>query len=101
MKRYSIIISPKAQKDIDNFYRYINDDCKQQAAATRNRQGLYARINRLSISTFADAIGTNEYVQKMFGPNARHITYKKMAIVYIVRNNTVYIKRVIASSLIH
>ncbi|MDR0865781.1 MAG: hypothetical protein LBO74_12750 [Candidatus Symbiothrix sp.] len=49
----------------------------------------------------ADSIGFNPYIQYMFGKNARHIVYKKMSIVYVVRGNIVYIKRVIPSSMIH
>jgi hypothetical protein len=37
----------------------------------------------------------------MFGWDARHINYKKMSIIYVVRGNVVFVKRVIASSMIH
>jgi hypothetical protein len=38
----------------------------------------------------------NEYVQAMFGINVRHITFKKMAIVFLIEDDVVYIQLVIS-----
>jgi hypothetical protein len=62
-------------------------------------KGLKTIIQKLSV--YADSVGANEYVQNQFGPSARHITFKKMAIIFRIHGNYVYIKRVIPMSLIH
>jgi hypothetical protein len=53
------------------------------------------------LSVYADSVGANEYVQDMFGINVRHIIFKKMAIIFFIEDDIVYIKRVIARALIH
>jgi plasmid stabilization system protein ParE len=99
MKIYKIIVSQKAQNDIINITGYIRDVYKQYTTAVRYKEGLYKTIATLAY--LADVLGYNEYVQSAFGNNARHITYKKMAIIYVTHGDTVYIKRVIANSMIH
>ncbi|MDR2564136.1 MAG: hypothetical protein LBC98_09405 [Prevotellaceae bacterium] len=42
-----------------------------------------------------------DFIQRNYGPNARHIIYKKMAIIYTVFDDTAYVIRIIAGSLIH
>jgi hypothetical protein len=61
--------------------------------------GMNGTIYKLSF--LASSIGANEYVQSMYGVNARHIRYKKMAIIFFIEGDVVYIKRVIAGALIH
>jgi plasmid stabilization system protein ParE len=99
MDKFTIIISPQAKKDIETFYNHICYEYKQPETAAENRNGLQNRINQLS--WLAAAIGTNKYVQSMFDANARHIIFKKMAIIYYLEDGCVYVDRVIASSLIH
>ncbi|MDR0733126.1 MAG: hypothetical protein LBF08_03570 [Dysgonamonadaceae bacterium] len=53
------------------------------------------------LSYYAASIGVNQYIQTKFGVDARHITFKKMAIIYVIKDDTVYIKRIIPSSLIY
>jgi hypothetical protein len=99
MNKFQIIISLQAKKDIKVFYNHICYEYKQPKTANENRRRLYERIDQLS--WLADVVGCNDYVQNMFGVDARHIVYKKMAIIYVIRRNIVYVKRVIASSMIH
>jgi hypothetical protein len=60
---------------------------------------LYGTIATLGY--LADTCGYNSYVQAMFGRDARHLRYRKMAIIYTIRGDIVYVKRMIAASLIH
>jgi hypothetical protein len=73
---------------------------KQPLTARRNRAGLYDKLKQLA--TCADVTGFSQYdfIQRNYGPGARHITYKKMAIIYVVFGNIVYIQRIIPGSLI-
>jgi hypothetical protein len=36
----------------------------------------------------------------MYGPNVRRMNYKKMAIIYTINQDTIFIHRVIASKMI-
>ena len=99
MKRYKIVISESASADAAKLAHFIEYDLKSKSTSDKYMQGLDETIAKLEY--LADSIGKNEYVQKMFGANARRITYKKMAIIFFVEDDTVYIKRIIASSLIH
>ena len=89
----------RAYADASKLAHFIDYRSKSNRTSDKYIQGLNDTIEKLSY--LADSIGKNEYVQKMFGTKARHIIYKKMAIIYIVRNNTVFIKRIIACSFIH
>jgi hypothetical protein len=99
MNTYSISISVKAGEDMSALYRHICYLYKQRQTAIRYIRGLNNTID--SLSWLAGVLGYNEYVQAMFGADARHITYKKVAIIYVVREQTVYVLRVIPGALIH
>ncbi|MDR2562440.1 MAG: hypothetical protein LBC98_00695, partial [Prevotellaceae bacterium] len=87
MKKFKIRISKRAYADGARLAYFI-EDLSSTDASDRYMQGLDDAIEKLSY--FAVSIGKNEYVQKMFGEKARHITYKKMAIIFSIKNETVY-----------
>jgi hypothetical protein len=97
--RKKIVVSSYAKKDIAKLKTYIRQELKMEGTAASYIEDLNITINKLSYC--AGAVGKNDYVQKMFGDKARHITYKKMVIIFSIKNETVYIKRIIAGSLIH
>jgi len=99
MKTYTVVTSKRAKADIRAFYNCIFYEYKQPDTAIRNRNNIRRTIRKLAL--LAGTIGANEHIQKMFGAKARHIRYKKMAIIYIVEGNLAYVKRVIPSALIH
>jgi hypothetical protein len=99
MNAYSISISVQAGEDIKALYYHICYRYKQKLTAIRYVRGVNNTID--SLSRLAGILGYNEYVQAMFGADARHITYKKVAIIYVVRGETVYVLRIIASAVIH
>ena len=99
MKRLKLVISQRAYSDAAKLAQFIENDLKAKSISDKYMQGLDNTVEKLSF--LASAIGKNEYVQKMFGKKARHITYKKMAIIFFVEQETIYIQRIIASSLIH
>jgi hypothetical protein len=72
---------------------------KASDTAANYIKGLKMIIQKLSV--YADSVGANEYVQDMFGINVRHIIFKKMAIIFFIEDDIVYIKRIIARALIH
>jgi hypothetical protein len=99
MKKYIISVSVNAIVDIANLNRYISQELKAPDTAAAYIKGVNATIQKLSL--LAGAIGTNEYVQNMFGANARHITYKKMAIIFFTEGDVAYVLHVIAAARIH
>jgi plasmid stabilization system protein ParE len=100
MKRYTLVISEKAQADIHAFYNCILYEYKQSQTARRNRIGLYTEIRRLSSYAGSIAVSRSAYIQALYGPGARRVNYGKMAIIYLIEGDYVYIKRVMAASLI-
>ena len=99
MKQYDIIISTEAMESIDKLVDYIHSQLEDPRAARQYHDGLIHTIQKLAF--YAGSIGTNEFVQAMFGLDARSVIYKKMTIIYVIRGNVVYVKRVIAGSMIH
>jgi plasmid stabilization system protein ParE len=94
----NIIISPKAKRDIAELKIYIKQELKMPETAANYIKDLKVTIGKLSY--YANSVGKNEYVQKMFGIDARHITFKKMAI-YLIDGEYIYIRRIIPSALIY
>jgi hypothetical protein len=99
MKKYSVVLSIDSKIDIANLKRYIKQELKAPDTAANYIKGLKTIIQKLSV--YAGSVGANEYVQGMFGVNVRHVTFKKMAIVYFIEDDVAYIQRIIAMSLIH
>ncbi|GHT48315.1 hypothetical protein AGMMS49965_26500 [Bacteroidia bacterium] len=97
--KYAIIISPQADLDMTNLESYIKDDLQLPDTAAKYMAGVDKTLDYLAL--YADLIGFNPYVQAMFGKKTRRVVYKKMSIIYVIRGNIVYVKRVIASSMIH
>jgi hypothetical protein len=87
MKHYSVVISLQAKKDINAFADFIYYQCKQKEIAIQNKKDLYKTITTLGY--LADILGYNSYVQAMFGRNARHLRYRKMAIIYTIHGDVV------------
>jgi hypothetical protein len=97
--KYTVTISPRADLDMNSLEFHIRNNLHAPHTASDYMEGLRATGQKLAF--LADSIGFNPYIQSLFGKNARHIVYKKMAIIYVIRGNVVYVKRVIASSMIH
>jgi plasmid stabilization system protein ParE len=101
MKRYSIRFTPEAKIDVNDLYNWITFRLYQPLTANRYLKSLDDAIRRLSLYAGSIAPSQYRYIQSRYGPNARHITCKKMAIIYTIINDTVLIKRVIPAKLIH
>jgi plasmid stabilization system protein ParE len=97
--RRSIILSAEAKSDIEGLKRYIKQELKMPDTATGYIKDLNSVMQKLI--EYADAIGVNEYVQDTFGANARHILFKKMAIIFYLKNNKIYIHIITPGLLIY
>ncbi|MDR0414239.1 MAG: hypothetical protein LBH84_02330 [Prevotellaceae bacterium] len=101
MKTYSILISPEAKADVEDFFKHICFVYKQPLQAVRNRIDLYQALEGLSFYADSIAVSQSNYIQSRFGPAARCINHKKMTVIYVVYGDYVYVKRVVHSALIH
>ncbi|GHT31844.1 MAG: type II toxin-antitoxin system RelE/ParE family toxin [Prevotellaceae bacterium] len=97
--RYKIKLSNDAQYDFDNYIDYILFECGAPLTAIKHYEGITRALNDLSKNPFINNVRDNAFF-KTLGMNVRRENYKKMAIIYTVNEDTVFIHRIIASSLI-
>ncbi len=97
MNRYALVISEEAQVDLRTLSDVISYQYKAPLTAIRYLDRIYFEIKKLSHSAESFTIQTRTSFHQ-YGPNPRMITCEKMAIIYNLINNVVYIRRVIPSS---
>ena len=99
MITYSIKYSSTALKDIDQLFYVIANRYKAPLSAFRYVQGLKDTINQLK--RHPDALPLNHHKSfDKYGPTVRRLNYKRMAIIYDIAENSVYIHRILAASTI-
>jgi plasmid stabilization system protein ParE len=99
MSRFNVFVTPTAKEDIDNLYDFIISEHKSLNTANRYIDGIENTINRLAL--YAELFRTQRLPQlSPLQGNIRRINYKKMAILYTVANNNVYVLRVIPAATI-
>ncbi len=97
--KYQLRYSETALEDIMELRFVIRDIYKAPNTAILYLQGLYDEISRLKTLAEYPPVQTSPFFQR-YGVNVRRINYKKMAVIYTVHGNTVYIHRVIPANLI-
>lgn len=97
---YNVILSDDAYRDLANLSDVIK--FKFHAPITAFKYGKELRVLLESLSTSATIyqIQTNPFIVRQYGNFVRRVNYKKMAVLYSVYGNTVYILRVIPQSTI-
>jgi hypothetical protein len=100
MKKYHVVLSKEAHIDARRLLHYISTVYKSPLTAIRYMAGVDKAIQKLSVYAGSIAVIRNDFIQSLYGPDARRINYKKVAIIFVIRGNTVCIKRVMAASLI-
>ena len=99
MMEYRIKLLKQAEKDFYTYVSHIHTQYGMPITALKHYEEISAVINSLKINPERYAVRQNLSLQR-YGTNVRRVNYKKMAIIYTVRNQTVYIHRVIAASMI-
>lgn len=99
MKRYEVIITENAQQDLKDLSNAIIFEYKSPITAIRYLRGIYDEFRWLRSNAESLKIQSSKSFIK-FGFNTRRINYKKMAIIYSVVENRVYIKRIIPAGTI-
>ncbi|GAB1415823.1 hypothetical protein MASR2M117_12290 [Paludibacter sp.] len=100
MKKYTVVLSEQAESDLEEYINYIMSKCKAPLTALRNYEDLFTVINSLRSSPESCSLQTRKSLILQFGFGVRRINYKKMAIIYTIHSNIVYIRRIIAGSMI-
>jgi predicted metal-dependent hydrolase len=100
MPSYTIRLLPDAMNDIEEIYHYIAFVVREARTADKYVNGIMEKITVLAYVADCFAPHPRKYIQVKYGPDARTITYKKVTIIYTIQDDHVFIRRVIASSLI-
>ena len=99
MNKYELIFSMESEKDMFELEDVIYFDYKAPLTAFRYIQGLKDEIKLLKRSPESYPIQTRASLLQ-YGSNVRRINYKKMAVIYTVHGDIVYIHRIIPASMI-
>lgn len=97
--KYQLRYSDTALEDIRELRFVIRNIYKAPNTAIRYLQGLYNEISSLKTHPEHPPVHTSPFFLR-YGANARRINYKKMAIIYTVHGDIVYIHRIIPANLI-
>lgn len=99
MNLYNVILTQDAEIDLQEYIDYIIFDCDAPLTALRHYEDLFKTLERLHYIPETFPIQTGVSFLR-FGINVRRINYKKMAIIYTVHGDIVYIHRIMAANLI-
>ncbi len=99
MNKYRLVFSPESEKDMLELEDVIYFDYKAPLTAFRYIQGLKDMISILKRSPESYSIQTRKSLLQ-YGSNVRRINYKKMAIIYTVHGDVVYIHRIVPSAMV-
>ena len=99
MNKNSVIISEEAQNDLRILSDIISYQYKVPLTALKYLKEIYTEMRKLEYSANSYRIQTRKQLQQ-YGPHPRRINYKKMAIIYNVINDVVYIRKVIPANTI-
>ncbi|HAF62421.1 MAG TPA: hypothetical protein DCK95_08855 [Anaerolineaceae bacterium] len=96
---YHIKLSDEAKKDFDEYIHYIRGVYHAPLTAIKHYAGLTKTIN--SLKSFPESYPIQTGISFLrYGSNVRRINYKKMAIIYTVHGDIVYIHRIRPANLI-
>ena len=99
MKTYKIVYSQEAVADRDELFEVIKYDFHAPLTAFKYTQELIDTITKLQFFPEAYPVQTHPFLSR-YGTNVRRINYKKMAIIYTIHGDFVYIHRIMAGALL-
>ena len=99
LENYKLIVSDEAKEDIKQYIytiRYVYD---ASITAKKHYDGLIALLEKIEKNPTANAIRHSTFLLQ-YGVDVRRANFKKMAILYSINENVVYVHRIVAESLI-
>ena len=97
--KYTVHLSPEAEADFDSYIDYISDELDAPLTALKHYEGLSGKINELERNPKAYPMRNQKSLIK-YGLFVRRVNYKRMAVLYTIFGDVVFIHRIIASSMI-
>jgi len=97
--RYRVKMSNEAQVDFDSYIDYILYDCDAPITAAKHFTEINDIISSLAVNPFIYAVRHDDSLLK-YGLNVRRANFKKIAILFSVFDDLVFIHKIIASSMI-
>jgi plasmid stabilization system protein ParE len=94
-----LIISTQAQDDLYSYIDTIYYEYDSPQTAKRHLDGIYEVLHKIQKNPEAYPVRFEQSLMQ-YGQFPRRVNYKKMAIIYIINGSTVYIRRIVAASLI-
>jgi hypothetical protein len=99
MKKYDVIVENRAMTDLYEYVYFIHSEYKMPLTAVRHLAGIRKEIKKLETDAEIYALCTNYSLQK-YGKNVRRVDFKRMAIIYTIKENVVSVKKIIPASMI-
>jgi len=96
---YKIELSDEAKFDFRNYIAHISLEFSAPLTAIKHYADIVDTLKLLERNPFINAVRDNVSLRK-YGSNVRRANYKKMAIIYTIHGNVVYVHRILAGSLV-
>ncbi len=97
--RYTILFKSKAYSDIAQLRDFIHKKCAAPLTARRQFELLEEHLNW--IEQYAELPGVDVELSIKYGQLMRNVTFsKKMAIIYSIEGDIVYVHRIMPQSMI-
>ena len=96
---YYIKVSDEAKADFREYIRFILVDCSNAVAAAEHYAGIQNTIKELRKNPYVNAVRYDKSLQR-YGSDVRRVNFKKMAIIYTITENNIYVHRIIAGGMI-
>ena len=99
MKKYNVKLSKQAETDLYSYVNHISCEYGAPLTALKHYEELSGIINDLKTNPEQYSVRHTASLRR-YGTNVRRINYKKMAVIYTIHNDLVYIHRIIAGALL-
>ena len=96
---YRVEMSDEANFDFKSYITYIMLDCDAPLTAIKHYVGIVDALKSLERNPFVNQVKDSASLRR-YGINVRRENYKKMAIIYTIHENVVYVHRILAGSMI-
>ena len=96
---YEVIVLPEAETEFYNYIDYIYYTCDAPLTAAQHYNEILELLYSLENHAGIYQIECLSSLQK-YGNNVRRLNYKKMSIIYTIREHIVYVHRIMAAFLI-
>jgi len=100
MRKKTVKLSKTALNDLLALSNTITFEYKSPYTAKKYSNNLLSEINKLQYCALSIQPSFNETLISEFGYGVRRINFKKIAIIFTVHNDVVFIRRIIPQSCI-